>query len=278
MDGLRLSLVLPGRTAGELIEVARWADAWNISSLWIGDPAGASSNSDDSYATTTAAALAAVTQTLRLGVFLTLRGSASVERVADDVGVVDQMSGGRLELGLVAPARDVDEWTRTAVALMRSWNGWPVPGSEDTVPVTPAPVQPAIPRVVVGEDSVAESLRAGRMLRQHDASIGSEGSDLGVPRRQVLLLELESRDGVRAWLSEDPVGRLRELRKLADEARANEVALVLAEDQTLTEEDVKALGTVVVPCLRAYGPHADMIVGQAWSWLTDKQHLHEVPA
>jgi hypothetical protein len=260
-----------------LIQVARWADTWNISALWVGDPTGGAPNSDDSYATTTVAALSAVTETLRLGVFLTLRGSASVERIADDVGVLDQMSGGRLELGLVVPDRGVDEWTRAAAALLRSWNGWPVPGTNDTVPVTPQPVQPMIPRVVVGEDAVAERLRAGRVLRGADSSNDIDPIDGRVPRRQVVLLEPELPEGVIGWLSDDPAGRLRELRSLAGDAGANEVALVLPSHQTLTEEDTKVLGTLLVPCLRAYAAHADMIVGQAWSWLTDKRHLHDAP-
>ena len=277
MDGVRFSLILPGRSAGELIPLARSADLWNLAALWVGDPAGAAPNSDDSYVMTTAAALAAVTQTLRLGVFVTLRGSASPVRLADDIGVVDQMSNGRLELGLVADAED-PAWTDAASGLLGAWNGSPLGDSGDTVGVTPQPAQPMIPRAVVGSDELAAHLGAGSIIAGDDPRASAGSSVSGVRRRIVRLLELDLSDGVQGWLATDPYGRILELRGIADEAGATELALVVGPDQQLTASDVKALGIVVVPCLRGYAGQVHMVVNDAWMWLTERAHLHEVPA
>lgn len=277
MDGVRFSVILPGRSAADLMPVARWADVWNLAALWVGDPAGAAPNCDDSYVMTTAAALAAVTESLRLGVFLTLRGSASPERIADDVGVVDQMSSGRLELGLVPDTGDTT-WMHAAAGLLGSWNGWPLGDSGDTVGVTPQPAQPMIPRAVVGSDELAASLGAGTIIAGDDPRASGRPSGSGVRSRVVRLLELDLSDGVQGWLAADPHGRIMELRGFAADAGATELALLVGPDQRLTESDVKALGIVVVPCLRAYAGHAHMIVNDAWMWLTERAHLHEVPA
>jgi hypothetical protein len=272
MSGLRLSLALPGATAAELLELSPWADFWNIAGLWIGDPRGAADNRSDSYVTATAAALSARTTDIRLGLFLALGREKQIVRIAEDVAVVDQASGGRLELAFVPPAQEREAWTKDVARLLRAWNAWEIPSSDEVVPVIPGPAQPTVPRLVVGDRAAADALGAGRMVFE-----GDPDADSLVPRRTVLVVEPGfERDGVFDWLAGGAVERVTGLREQARAAGAQEVLLLVGDG--LTEADVKALGTVVVPGLRASDRDVRHIATDGWAWLTDKAHLHAPPA
>ncbi len=272
MSGLRLSLALPGASAAELLEVGRWADHWNIAGLWVGDPRGAAENRSDSYVTATAAAVSAVTADIRLGLFLAVGREKQIVRIAEDVAVVDQASGGRVELAFVPPAQKREAWTSDVARLLRAWNAWEIPSSDEIVAVIPGPAQPTLPRVVVDDGAAADALGAGRIIFD-----GGGGGDAGlVPRRTVLAVEGSfASDGVMDWLAAGATERVAGLRDRARSAGAQEVLLVV--EPGLSERDVKALGTVVVPALRASDRDVRHIAEDGWAWLTKKAHLHAPP-
>ena len=255
------------------MRIAGWADHWNLAGLWIGDPASSAPNGEDSYVTATAAAVAAVTEDLRIGVLLTLPDGQHEIRVAEDVAVVDNASHGRMEIGLVAPAGTPDVWIRRAATFLRSWTDWPVPGG-GTVAVTPLPVQPQIPRVVVGDRELATALGAGLMILD-SAATSPSGVEL-VARRTIATARLDG--AAFEWLGADPAGRVRALRGDATKTGAQELMLIVTGGAaTVTEHDIEALGRVVVPALRCVPDEVDGIVDDAWTWLTAQTAIHDAP-
>jgi hypothetical protein len=81
-----------------LTRAARFADGNNID-IWLGDLRSSSANGADCFVTTTAAAVAAVTEHCRIGIFLSLRASVVLTVNCDpsapifehaDVGIVGQ--------------------------------------------------------------------------------------------------------------------------------------------------------------------------------------------
>jgi hypothetical protein len=251
--------------------VGRWADYWNVAGLWIVDPRRVAPNRSDSYVTATAAALSAVTADIRLGLCLALSRENQIVRLAEDVAVVDQATGGRIELAFVPPAHDREAWTNNVARLLRAWNAWEIPSSGELVPALPGPAQPSLPRVVVEDRAASEALGAGRMV------FDGEPDQALVPRRTVLVVEPGlAKDGVLEWLAGGALERVTELRDRAMSAGAQEITLLI--EGGLSEPDVKALGTVVVPALRASERDVRVIAADGWAWLTEKAHLHAPPA
>ena len=111
MNGLRLTICAPNASATQLLSIARWADHWNLGGLWIGDPTAAGVERGDSYITAAAAAVASVTTDLRIGVLLALPEGQHTIRIAEDVAVIDNASGGgwRSDSSL-GPPRTSDGW------------------------------------------------------------------------------------------------------------------------------------------------------------------------
>ena len=266
MSGLRVSLAVPGATAAEVVETARLAEHWNLASIWIG-AADAARHCDDSYVTATAGAVTAVTSHLRIGVFLRLGVAKQVVRLAEDLAVLDQASNGRMETAFV-PAGDREAWLTAVASLVDAYHGWPVPGSDELLPVVPGPVQPEIPRLVVDDLDAANLLRAGRMVA------GPPRAEPGLLRPRTVLRRSLPRD-VRAWLADDVVAAMLELRVAAREASARE--LLLVADSPPGADDIELLGTVVVPALRCADRDVRAIAVDAWTWATAKRHLHAPP-
>jgi hypothetical protein len=269
VSGLRLSLALPGATTADLLRVAPIAEHWNLAGLWVGDPRAGAPNGADSYVTAATAALTAVTQDIRLGLFLRLAHEKQVVRIAEDVAVIDQASGGRVELAFVPTGA---EWLARAVALLRSWNHWELPGSDETVPVLPGPAQPVLPRVVVGDRERADVLAGGRVVFSDEAAMADETL---VPRRTILAIEPDLAGGAETWLAGGAFERVSELRASARAAGAQE--LMLLAPTGISERDIAVLGTVLVPSLRAAARDVRAISTDAWVWITEKGHLHAPP-
>jgi alkanesulfonate monooxygenase SsuD/methylene tetrahydromethanopterin reductase-like flavin-dependent oxidoreductase (luciferase family) len=139
---------------------------------------------DDGYLPSVFPALAAIaarTTTVRLGTAVLLAPFHHPLRLAEDAAFVDQLSGGRVELGLGLGYRShefaalgvprAERATRTEelIEIVRcAWSGerfshrgrhW----SFDDVDVTPPPYQPGGPRLWLGGTSVAAAKRAGRL-------------------------------------------------------------------------------------------------------------------
>jgi alkanesulfonate monooxygenase SsuD/methylene tetrahydromethanopterin reductase-like flavin-dependent oxidoreductase (luciferase family) len=107
------------------------------------------------------AAAAALTERVRLWTTIVILPAHSPVQVAKDMASVDQISGGRLTVGVGVGGREADyqalgapftkRWQRMdeAVATMRSiWSGEPPFKGAD--PVGPPPVQPGGPPIVAG--------------------------------------------------------------------------------------------------------------------------------
>ena len=272
MSGLRLTVAWPGATVTQLLELAPLAERWNIAGIWVGDPRGQAENSADSYVTAAAAAVSGVTTHLRLGLVLGVRHEKQIVRIAEDVAVVDQASGGRVELAFVPPPQGAEAWREDVARLLRAWTAWDVPGGDEIVPVIPGPAQPFLPRVVVDDSAAADALGAGRMIV--DGSTPASGAL--VPPRTILALDSElGSGGVVEWLSVGPVDRVLDLRLRAREAGAHELLMIV---DGFAEADLEALGTVLVPALRAADRDARVIAADAWAWLTEKRNVHAPPA
>lgn len=268
MSGVRLSLAVPGASAAEVVETAKLADHWNLACIWIGDPAGTAAHSADSYAVATAGAVSAVTSFVRIGVFLGLRSAKQVVRLAEDLGVLDQASNGRMEVAFVPQDGARDIWLSEVAALLNAYHAWPIPGSDEVLPVIPGPAQPELPRLVVNDVAAADTLRAGRLVSAPAAA----GDGLVGPR--TILRRALSGD-VREWLEEDPLGRILELRTSARAASARE--LLLVSSRSPSPDDMEVLGTVVVPGLRCADRDVRAITSDAWTWTTTKRDLHAPP-
>jgi alkanesulfonate monooxygenase SsuD/methylene tetrahydromethanopterin reductase-like flavin-dependent oxidoreductase (luciferase family) len=254
MSGLRAGLGLPGADAGTVQRAARLAEEWNVDSLWIGDPAHRAANADDTYVMVAAAAAAAATTHVRLGVFLSARSSAPPLRIAEDIGVVDQIAGGRLSVAFSPPATSPadDSWLADLERIARAPREWDL-GDGRRMPITPPPAQPAVPMAVFAraDDSTARPL----------ATAWSPG-----------LLTVDWPDATTPPSPDD----LLRMKARADDARVAEVIL-LADPAADVDAVFAVVGTVVAPCLRAADHEVGILALDATRWLHERAALHHPP-
>lgn len=266
MSSVRLSLACPGATSAALLSLARRAQVFGLG-VWLGDPAAEAENSDDSYVLATAGALALGTRDIRIGVWLTLRGSASLIRIAEDIGVIDQMSGGRLNLGLVAPGSYDPAWKDQVARLMGAWREWRLPDGRVVV-ASPPPAQPRIPASIVGDERTALDLSLARAVAINGDPSGTGSS------ADLLIYAPDLRDrSFRDWLG-DFEQRVAELRALVGSyAKVAEIALVLPEAE-LDDANLRLIGMALAPAMRATAGDRDGLPRDAWAWATQKQAFH----
>ena len=255
MSPFRVSVGAPGAEAGAVVGLARTAEECNLDAIWIGDPTGEAANRDDAYVMVTAAASAAVTSDIRIGVFLSGGGSTTPLRLAEDIGVVDTMAAGRLSVAFVPPAAPDDEWRAGLVRILDAWRGWELSGG-GVVSITPGPAQPQVPARLVG--------------------LGPSGRHL-VPLRE---------DGgrspilVQPWMGQARVPSVEEVLKLASEvesADAEEFLLTVDGSSGQLEETVAGLAAVLVPCSRACPDEVELLAHDARRWWEQCAHLHRMP-
>lgn len=165
---------------GEIVELARLAETLGFDSVWVSEHHGSS----DGYLPSLLpmlAGLATATDRLLLGTGVILTPFHHPLRLAEDAAVVDQLSGGRLILGLGlgwreeefrmfdVPVRDrVRRTTETVEVLRKAFTGrrFSHEGKAfrfDRVKVTPPPAREGGPPIYLGgfvEDAVK---RAGRL-------------------------------------------------------------------------------------------------------------------
>ena len=167
------------RVYDELLDQIEWADSAGFESVWLSEH----HVTDDGYMPSvfvTLAAIASRTRSLRLGTAVCLAPLHHPIRLAEDVAVVDVLSGGRVELGLApgyrpfefevlgVPRRERGIRTDETVEILRlAWTGesFSHPGRvfdlRDVV-VQPVPLRgPELP-VHIGGSSPAAARRAGR--------------------------------------------------------------------------------------------------------------------
>jgi probable F420-dependent oxidoreductase len=149
------------------------------------------------------AALASATERIRLGTGVVLTPLHDPLRLAEDAAVVDQISEGRLILGLgiawrpeefrmfgVPFAERLARTVETVEILRRAWTGerFSFAGevfTYDRVRVTPPPAQEHGPPILLGGYVEAAMRRAGRLGDGHI----TDADDLDAVRRAVTLME-----------------------------------------------------------------------------------------
>jgi probable F420-dependent oxidoreductase len=208
----------------ETLGQAAYAEDLGFSSVWLSEH----HFSEEGYLPSLAAVLSALamrTSRVRLGTAVLLAPLHHPLRLAEDLAVVDQLSGGRLDVG-IAPGYKPDEFAvlgvpkgergartdETIEILKLAWGGerFSFAGKHftfDDVIVAPPPVQPGGPPIWVGGSSVAAARRAARygLCFMPDSGAGLElydayRSSVGVPPRVAtnrVLFAAESRE--QAW-------------------------------------------------------------------------------
>jgi alkanesulfonate monooxygenase SsuD/methylene tetrahydromethanopterin reductase-like flavin-dependent oxidoreductase (luciferase family) len=158
-----------------LLEMAEWADERGCLYISVSEHHG----SDDGYLPsplTMVAAIAARTKNVRIGINALIAPFYDPLRLAEDVAVVDLLSGGRLDLTLGGgyvdtelEMFDIDPSERPArvremVATLRAaWTGEPFEFRGRSARVTPMPAQPGGPKIQLGGSSEGAARRAARI-------------------------------------------------------------------------------------------------------------------
>ena len=171
----------------ETLELVRLAEAVGFDSAWVSEHHGSS----DGYLPSLLAMLAAFaasTERILLGTGLVLAPLHDPLRLAEDAAVVDQLSGGRLVLGLGLGWREEEfrmfgvpmherarRTEETIEVLRRAWTGrrFSFEGRAfafDRVKVTPAPARPGGPPIYLGGYADAALRRVGRLADGYIAS------------------------------------------------------------------------------------------------------------
>jgi alkanesulfonate monooxygenase SsuD/methylene tetrahydromethanopterin reductase-like flavin-dependent oxidoreductase (luciferase family) len=157
------------------LEMAVWAEQHGAVAVSISEHHGSS----DGYlpsALPMAAALAARTSTIAIGINALVAPFHDPLRLAEDIAVVDLLSKGRLSITLGAgyvpeefamfgvPLRDrVARVTETVETLRAAWTGEPFAYRGRTARVLPTPHQPGGPKIVLGGSSEGAARRAARI-------------------------------------------------------------------------------------------------------------------
>lgn len=184
----------------ETLELVRLAETVGFDSAWVSEHHGAS----DGYLPSLLpmlAALAAVTERITLGTGVVLTPFHDPLRLAEDSAVVDQLSGGRLILGLGSGWREeefrafgvpkterVQRTVETVEILRRAWTGrrFSFEGRSfryDRVRVTPPAAQRGGPRIYLGGYAERAVRRAGRLGDGYitdDAGVEEVGAALAI--------------------------------------------------------------------------------------------------
>jgi alkanesulfonate monooxygenase SsuD/methylene tetrahydromethanopterin reductase-like flavin-dependent oxidoreductase (luciferase family) len=157
------------------LDMVEWADRLGFVTAVVSEHHGAA----DGYLPSPiamAAAMAARTNQIRLQIAALIAPFHDPLRLAEDLAVVDQISGGRLDLvvangyvpaefamfGLAVNER-VRRTTETVRTLKEAWTGEPFEFRGRTVRVTPTPHQPGGPKITLGGSSEAAARRAARI-------------------------------------------------------------------------------------------------------------------
>jgi probable F420-dependent oxidoreductase len=164
----------------ETLELVRLAERVGFDSAWVSEHHGSS----DGYLPSLLpmlAAFAAVTERIELGTGVVLTPLHDPLRLAEDAAVVDQLSGGRLLLGIgngwreeefrMFGASRAERGTRTEETIevfRRAWTGrrFSFEGRTlryDRVRVTPQPARPGGPPILLGGYDRKAVIRAGRL-------------------------------------------------------------------------------------------------------------------
>jgi probable F420-dependent oxidoreductase len=173
------------------------AESAGFDSAWVSEHHG----SADGYLPSllpALAAFAAVTERMKLGTGVLLAPFHHPLRLAEDAAVVDQLSGGRLLLGLglgwraeelrmfkVARKERAARLEEIVAVLRAAWSGERFTHhgpfhSFDSVAVTPAPARPGGPPLLIGGLSEIACRRSGRLGDGYTRSLVGVGIETGL--------------------------------------------------------------------------------------------------
>jgi probable F420-dependent oxidoreductase len=186
----------------ETVELVRLAEALGFDSAWVSEHHGSSDGYFPSLLVVLAA-FAEATSRIRLGTGVVLTPLHDPLRLAEDAATVDQLSDGRLTLGLGSAWRREEfrmlgvpfserkaRTIETIEILRRAWTGerFSFEGEifgYDRVRVTPPPAQPHGPPILLGGYVDAVLRRAGEIADGHI----TDADDIEHIRRAVRLME-----------------------------------------------------------------------------------------
>lgn len=236
-----------------------------------------------------AGAAAAVTERMRISTDIALVPFAHPLRLAEDLAVLDNISGGRMEFGAglgyaphefrafgIPVSRRVSLTEETLDILRLAWSGerFSYDGKRyrfDDVTVTPRPVQPGGPPLWLATTSPASVERAVRfdthVLPQGPRSVvldawrdqtTAAGRDPDSYRRGIIRSVLVTEDRERDWppLREAERYRMKVYSRFSEEAGRGGKALFLDTEripQTVIIGDVEHCANELIAFIRAYG-------------------------
>jgi alkanesulfonate monooxygenase SsuD/methylene tetrahydromethanopterin reductase-like flavin-dependent oxidoreductase (luciferase family) len=156
------------------LEMATWADEKGFDMLVLSEHHG----SDDSYLPSplvVAGAVAGATQRIPINIAALLVPLHDPIRLAEDIAVVDLLSGGRISIVAGLGYRPVEyamfqrEWKRRGKrmdecleVMIKAWTGQPFEYEGETVQITPLPVQQPHPMIMIGGSGEPAAKRAAR--------------------------------------------------------------------------------------------------------------------
>jgi alkanesulfonate monooxygenase SsuD/methylene tetrahydromethanopterin reductase-like flavin-dependent oxidoreductase (luciferase family) len=167
--GIGLPATIPGTEGKRILDWAKKADSGPFSSLGILDRL----VYPNYESLITLAAVAGVTQRIRLMTTVLLAPLRNTALLAKQAASLDALSGGRLTLGLGIGGRE-DDYLAASVSfrrrgkrfeeqlatMKRIWSGQPL--SDHIGPVGPTPVRSGGPEILIGGYSPAATQRVGR--------------------------------------------------------------------------------------------------------------------
>lgn len=168
------------------LEMGAWADKQGFDLLVLSEHHG----SEDGYLPSPlvmAAAFAGCTERIGMNVAALLVPLHDPIRLAEDIAVLDLLSGGRISIVAGLGYRPIEyamferEWSRRGrrldeclEVLLKAWSGEPVERDGQRVTVTPRPLQQPHPVVMVGGSGRRAAERAARFGLGFFPSIGDE--------------------------------------------------------------------------------------------------------
>ena len=157
------------------VEQCAWADRIGFETVYLAEHHGA----DDGYCPAPivqASAILARTERMRVHFSALIAVLHHPIRLAEDLAVLDVLSGGRIEMTLgigyrpheyamfdIPKARRVPILEETITVLEQAWTGEPFEFRGMTVVVRPTPVQRPRPPIYIGGSSAASAVRAARI-------------------------------------------------------------------------------------------------------------------
>jgi hypothetical protein len=255
MTGVRLTVQIDAGQARAATRIGTLADELGIDSIWVGSLGAQAEASAETLVSL--AALAATTEHVRVGAVLDAIDPGSVTELAEEIGVVDQASGGRLEL--IVRADSGEGLLGQAGRLYGAWTGLRLPDGR-VVGVTPPPHQPALPMIALCPDGTSEGVGPGFCVSLEGAPPAGRR-----PAEQRLAVWVNGPPSIEAAPDDESAEVTRLVEQLA-RCGATELVVPIAPASTTLTDDLRFLAGVVRPALRASSHETELVIRDALAW------------